>query len=465
MSTGWRLSRREMIAGSLAGAGLWLAGCSTSGDAAAPAASGASGSSVGSTAVLPAATLLPPLPVAAPERRFGPGDRPDPSKPEGTDLLPRIEHVVVLMMENHSFDNYFGMLGRVDGFTLGPDGKPINANPGPDGSPVVVHHLPTTSQVDNHVTQNWTSSHRQFNGGAMNGFARTSGVNGMGYWTGDDLPFYWSLAKTFPLADRWFASVLAQTYPNRRFLQSGTALGLLRTVLPKPDDPAPPNGTVFDQMNRYGISWRNYTAGLPETALYPSVYLANRDKVGTIDGFLTDAASGQLPSVSWITPHPGLSEENPQDIQKGESFSAKIINAVLQSPLWAKTVLFFLYDEHGGYYDHVPPPLALPPDDVPPAVQPDDLAGGFGTYGFRVPAIVVSPFARPDHVSHTVYDHTSLLRFIATKWNLPALTLRDANATTPLDCLDLEGEPAFLRPPPLSAPALAEPGPPDKVTD
>src|SRR4029079_2375009 len=151
------------------------------------------------------------------------------------------------------------------------------------------------------------------------------------------------------------------------------------------------------------------------------------------------------------------------DIQLGEAYSASIVDAVMQSPCWSSTVLLFMYDEHGGYYDHVPPPAAYAPDDIPPdptvAVQPGD----FQRYGPRVPAFVISPFAKRHHLSHVVHDHTSVLKLIETKFNLGALTYRDANASNLLDSLDLEGPPAFIEPPTLPAPgklATCQPGTP-----
>jgi phospholipase C len=128
---------------------------------------------------------------------------------------------------------------------------------------------------------------------------------------------------------------------------------------------------------------------------------------------------------------------------------------VMSSPNWPKTMLIWTYDEHGGYYDHVPPPAAVPPDDVLPVLKAGDPPGGFDRYGFRVPCAVVSPYAKRDFVSHTIYDHTSILRTVEKKWNLPALTRRDANANTLFDMLDLDAKPAFLKPPRL--PAAADP--------
>ena len=172
----------------------------------------------------------------------------------------------------------------------------------------------------------------------------------------------------------------------------------------------------------------------------------------SIDHFLEAAASGTLPAVSIVDPHyEECSEENPQDVQQGEAFSGRIVDAVLHGAGWPGTVLIWFYDEHGGYFDHVPPPEAVEPDDVPPR---DGGPWRYDRLGLRVHAVVVAPFARPDHVSSVVRDHTAVLRLIGRTWNLPPLTRRDAEADDLLDCLDLDGPPAFLTPPVLPAPAL-----------
>ena len=152
-------------------------------------------------------------------------------------------------------------------------------------------------------------------------------------------------------------------------------------------------------------------------------------------------------------------EENPADIQLGEAYSASVINAVMGSPAWPKTVLLFMYDEHGGYYDHVAPPAAIPPTTSRRASwRPPTRPAAWNQYGLRVPAFVISPFAKRNYVSHVVHDHTSVLRFIETKFNLGALTRRDANADNLLDCLDFHRPPAFLEPPTLAAPGLPATG-------
>ena len=430
------LPRRTFLIGAgAAAAGLALGGCSSSSNRRASAPSRA-----------PART---PSTV---RRRAG--ERPDPSRPEGTDTLPGIEHVVVVMMENHSYDNYLGMLGRGDGFTRGPDGKPTNACPDAAGSPLRAFHMANTCQLPKQPSQAWNATHAQWHNGEMDGFVRSdSGPVAMGYWNGDDIPFYYGLAKTFPLCDRWFGSCMGQTYPNRRFLLAATARGNIATDTSTLTDFQPPNGTIMELLNKHGITWRDYFTDLPTTGLFLPVLQANGDKVVKVDRFFADAAAGTLPGFCLVEPNfDHASEENSDDITTGESFVAMVVDAVMKGPGWPKTVLVWTYDEHGGYYDHVPPPRAVPPDDVGPRLGPADTPGGYDIYGFRVPAVVVSPYARRNYVSRVVHDHTSILKLLETKYNLPALTDRDAAADGLLDCIDLGSSPSFATPPTLPAP-------------
>jgi phospholipase C len=211
--------------------------------------------------------------------------------------------------------------------------------------------------------------------------------------------------------------------------------------------------------------------------LYPLGFLGSIRHLRSTQRFFADAAAGTLPSVSVVDPDFGrYSEENPQDISQGEAFAAAVVNAVMNGPAWESTLLLWLYDEHGGYYDHVPPPPAAVPDDVPArnwqlssgwarallrAVAPKLLAqlenadagpASYDRYGFRVPAVIVSPCARPGFVLHDELDHTSVLKLIEEKWNLPPLTARDAAASSPLGALDLTAPPAFRVPPDLPPP-------------
>jgi phospholipase C len=414
-----------------------------------------------------------------------PGHVPDPSRALGTpdELLP-FDHVVVVMMENHSFDNYLGMLPRsgqprADGFTFDDSGRPVNANPlGADSIPVF--HESTGCGTQDSGSQSWNDTHTQIDGGTMDGFART-GPGSMGYWTSDDLPFYYSLAKTFTLANRWFCSAPCQTYPNRRFLMAGTAYGNIATTTSSLLDPPPPNGTIWDRLHEYGVTWLNYFSDAPSSGIILSTPIKYPANIARIEEFYVDCAAGTLPAVSLvdcdfgvftsevgdeIPPFPvplfnvpanvfddtAESEENPNCIQMGEAFVARVVNAVVNSPAWRRTLLVWLYDEHGGYYDHVPPPAAIAPDDIPPDLGPGDAPGGYNIYGPRVPAVVVSPYSRRNDVTNVVHDHTSILATIEAKWNIPALTYRDANASTMLDFLDLSRM-TFADPPDLAAPA------------
>lgn len=383
-----------------------------------------------------------------------PGSLPFPKLPEGTDTLPEVEHIIILMMENHSFDSYFGMLNSHVGFPL-KKGVPKAANPDGNGNLIHAFHMPTTCQQSAHPSQSWNASHTAYDGGKNDGFVLDpfAGPVAMGYWTGDDIPFYYGLAKTFPLASRWFGSTLCQTYPNRRFLMAGTAAGIINTTTAALGAPPPPNGNIFDRLDLYGISWLNYFQDAPSLAILLTYAGQNAQKLVPVSQFFTDAAAGTLPSVSLVDPNFGTgSEENPQDIRVGEQFASQVINAVMSGPGWAKTALIWTYDEHGGYYDHVPPPAAIPPDDIPPNLGPNDLpVAGYDRYGFRVPAVIVSPYAKPKHVSTKVRDHTAVLKFIERKWNIGALTYRDANSDDLSDCFNFK-KPAFLTPPTLPAP-------------
>ena len=330
--------------------------------------------------------------------------------------------------------------------------------------------MPTTCQVDAHPSQEWQASHVQYDGGRNDGFVVSpSGPVSMGYWTGQDLPFTYDLATQFPIGDRWFCSVLGQTDPNRRYLIAATSAGMTDDIGTSPGNfvpdaslPVPANGTIFDRLTAAGITWTDYNSSFPDGTtmeLYPTddTAFAETD-AKPIAQFFTDAAAGALPSLSLLDPdYDTQSQENPQNIVVGEAFIAQVVQALGNSPAWRSTLLILTYDEHGGYYDHVPPPAALAPDSIPPMVQPGQSTyEGFKRYGFRVPAVLIGPYVKRNYVSHLVYDHTSILAFLERKWNLPALTYRDANANDLTDFLDLRAmagdQPTFPELPPLAAP-------------
>jgi phospholipase C len=315
-------------------------------------------------------------------------------------MVPQIQHIVVLMMENHSYDNKLGMLQRrdADGFLVGRDEQPLAENPYANENIQHAFHMPTTCQLSGAPSQTWLDSHTQFDSERNDGFVESgSGPVAMGYWDQSDQPFYYSMARVFPIADRYFCSLLSQTYPNRRYLISATSLGMVNDTEPALTD-YPPNGRIFDLLDAAGVSWKDYYSTLSTTELYPQLYLKNSGtKVVPVADFFTDTAAATLAGFSLVEPnYDTQSEEDPQNIVAGEAFAAQVIDAVTAGPGWESTLLVWTYDEHGGYYDHVPPPPALAPDYVPPDVPAGESAyNSFAQYGFRVPCAVVSPWARP----------------------------------------------------------------------
>ena len=312
------------------------------------------------------------------------------------------DHIVVVMMENHSFDNLLGDLGRnrpdVDGLTFDSTGNATNSNPNGANPPAEVSSFacPNTTQAKN-LTQSWKATHEQINGGAMNGFVRSEkgASEAMGYYGPAVLPFAYSLASTFTLANRWFSSVAGPTYPNRRFLLAGTAFGGTATnkdeVLDAFEKP-PPNGTIFDRLSHHGVSWADYSTDIPMTLVVPRILVDHLRHHHRRSRFLEDCRAGTLPQVSFVDAaagalssiassltalpkivkealdrlDPGETEEDPDDIYYGERWAHETVEAVLRSPAWARTLLIYTYDEHGGYYDHLPPPAAIAPDGIPP---------------------------------------------------------------------------------------------------
>jgi phospholipase C len=449
------------------------------------------GGALGAALTVPGLRGLLGASSAAAAATRGPDSLPRPHHPAGSvDPTMPFDHIVVVMMENHSFDNLLGALSlqgqpAADGLTF-VDGAATDANPDGRGGTVVAYPLTTTAQGPD-VSQTWDDTHAQIHGGAMDGFVTSVGSDQpMSYYAPETLPFAYSFARTFTVANRWFCSAPCQTYPNRRFLMAGTAYGDIATDSASLEDAPPPNGTIFDRLNAYGISWRNYFTDLPQTAIIPSILETNFDKLAPIAQFHADCAAGTLPAVSFVDPEFGVvsdigsplaalpilapiaaglqtvggDQEDPQDMYYGEQWAHDVLSSVLASPLWSRTLFVYTYDEHGGYYDHVPPPAAIKPDDIPPALASGDVRGKYNLYGPRVPAMVASPYSRPNGVTDVVHDHTSVLATIERKWNLPALTLRDANARDVMDFLDLSAKPAFLHPPTIAGPSPTGPSGP-----
>lgn len=341
------------------------------------------------------------------------------------DSLP-IENVVVLMMENRSFDHYLSELGPPW------DVATNETNPDRLGNEVARLHE-TNYAIPKDPNHEWEGVHLQYNGGAMDGFVVTNPPDGrrtMNYYDGNDLPLFYWLAHTFGSSDRYFSSLLGPTWPNRYFFLAATARG--RTTTPEENvlgAEVPELGvdSILDQLGSDARIYSQLSFPLTNVMLPADVDFPFSD----IEAFEAAAKAGTLPAFSFVEPEFHYEDDHPPaDIRNGQRFVRRILEAIAEKNTWSKVVLFITYDEHGGFYDHVPPPAACVPDDMHPATHE------FDRYGVRVPLFVISPYVKNGAVSHMVTDHTSITRFIAHRFGLPALTRRDANAWPLLDLFD-----------------------------
>ena len=377
-----------------------------------------------------------------------------------------IETIVVIMQENRSFDHYFGRFGRYAGRNDVEAAADDATNPedpsAPSSSKHARRHAEHACFAD--TDHSWAASHTQYNDGKLDGFFVTnngadalgSGDRALTWYDEREIPYYYALAKEFGIGDHYHCSLLGPTWPNRMFLMAATSFGQTDNIFPDLSAyPFPSNDAlVLDELEKRHVDWTLYTSGGPPgvaTLVGPAVGARwNRTVVATLEQFYADAASGKLPAVTFFDANflkegdaEAEDEHPPGDIQVGQKLVSEVIGAVMNGPQWKHSAVFFTYDEHGGIYDHVAPPQACAPADgtkpVDKAGKP--VAGAFDRYGFRVPLIVVSPYAKRGHVSHELYDHTSILRFIEAKFRIPALTARDANAAIPLDFFDFASAP------------------------
>ncbi|HVW30151.1 MAG TPA: alkaline phosphatase family protein [Polyangiaceae bacterium] len=383
---------------------------------------------------------------------YGPGARPrdtlDLDAPEAGQIP--LDHFVVVMQENRSFDHYFQKLpqfGQTD-----VDVAPASyANADPSGEGAIVHPFLAETPCYEDVPHNWVAVHHQIADGKMNGFlaaANPDGRRALSYYDQSTLGYYYALASTFAMGDRYFAAVPGPTFPNRMFALSASSFGHVANTPPPPRDE---ERTLFHQLEAKGLSWVIYAQGRTfEEQMYPRLHAEKGEHFRDFEEFFTDAASGKLPFFAWIESiydeRVGTDEHAPGDVQLGQAFVARVVKAFMASPTWPSSALILNYDEHGGFFDHVPPPRACPPDDEPPHTETLPENSSFDRLGVRVPFVVVSPFARPHFVSHRTYTHTSVLRLVQAKADLPALTRRDANDAPPFDMFDFR-EPSFPSPP------------------
>jgi len=370
-----------------------------------------------------------------------------------------IDHFIVIMQENRSFDHYFQMLperGQPDA-----DVAPKNfGNPATDASDdgvasdVGIFHQNAYCTHD--IDHGWDGIHRQYAHGKMNGFviASDGGTSVMGYYDEPDLPYYYALANTFAIGDRFFSSVMGPTFPNRMFAVAGTSFGLVGNAAPPAEAESQ---TIFHRLQEIGEEFRIYSDQDTtfEEQMFPDLRAEPGEHFASIKRFIDDANSGNLPSLAWVESRlvrgaNSDDEHPPADVQLGQAFVARIIDAAMHSAAWPSTAIFLVYDEHGGFFDHVPPPRACLPDAQEPRLAEGMTPGRFDRLGMRVPFIVVSPFAKPHHVSHHVLSHASILRMIEVRFDLPAVSDRTANAEPPFDLFDFS-QAEFAVPPELPA--------------
>jgi phospholipase C len=318
-----------------------------------------------------------------------------------------IEHIVIDCQENRSFDHYYGFASWIDGYGVPagwsqPDGK---------GGSVKPYHLASLSTSD--IDHSWSAMHSEWNGGQMNGFFTTDGIIALGYYDQRDLPFYYGLHRRFTLCVNYFCSVLGPTWPNRFYLAAGTSGGITTNgvwgygVLDYP--------CILDLLEDAGVSWNVYNlrhfdnvpAGDSDNVFVFFKRFAH-DPRTTRSGrdYLRDCRRGELPNVSFLIPSytRHVDEHPPANIQVGMRLQEQMIGALMRSPQWRKSAYILTYDESGGFFDHVPPPEV-------------DAYG----LGIRVPTWVVSPWAKRGHLEPAVYEHSSVLKFIETAFDLPTL--------------------------------------------
>jgi phospholipase C len=427
----------------------------------------------------------------------------------GTGHLADIEHVVILMQENRSFDHYFGTLSHVRGFsdrhvlrqTVNGQHYPIwdqfgyAPGTGVDAAGYLepfhlVSNPPTEDgQTTNDISHSWGPQHASWDNGAMDAFVTshlaadgtTNGFVTMGYFTRQDLSFYYALADAFTICDGYFCSVLGPTDPNRVMSVSatidpgGTAGGpVLETYT---SDRQTHYGTFTwetmpERLSAAGVSWKVYNDPTALLELSPFPYFKTFWEPSTTaqaalaaqalspvypTDFDTDVAGGTLPEVSWIIPPLAECEHPAAPPEYGEYLVAQILQTLVSNPdVWAKTAFFVTYDENGGFFDHVPPPTPPSGTDgefltVSPLPSAASAVAGPVGLGFRVPCLVVSPFSRGGFFSSETFDHTSLLRFLETRFGVevPNLSAWRRSVTG-----DLTGTLDVKRSPDTSVPSL-----------
>jgi len=333
-----------------------------------------------------------------------------------------IKHIIVIIQENHTYDNYFGTYPNANG--LNPNvGLPIEPNS--DKKVYPFHIENSTPTID--LTHNREPALEAFNNGKMDGFvyAEKSDLT-MGYFDNRDIPNYWNYASKFVLADNFFTSVMGPSLPNHMFLFAGQSGGIVDNV----DNITLDFPCIMDELDSHDLSWKyygvndvfHYANPLPAFQSFKNNSTRFSNCLPT-NQFFTDVSEGKLADVVWIR-NESLSEHPPQNVTLGQNFVVSIINEVMNSSFWSSSAIFIVWDDYGGWYDHVPPP------------QVDKIG-----YGLRSPLLVISPYAKSGFVDHELNDLTSLLKFIETTFSLAPLAERDAEANNLMEAFDFSQPP------------------------
>ena len=332
-----------------------------------------------------------------------------------------VSHILILMQENHSFDNYYGTFPGAEGF---PAGLAVEG--------VAPFHMP--SVFTRNPSHSADTARAAMHDGAMDRFVSAEGTRDtMGYFDSRDIPNYWAYARRFTLADRFFSSFAGPTLPNHLFLVAAQSPGVSHNIS-RPSGPGFTFSSLPDEMESASVSWKCYVGDRDPTRFGPMNPLAGfpvarrlPSRFASTAQLFRDLQSGSLPSVAWIFPSGAESEHPPADVRVGMWYVTAMANALMKSRYWPDTVLLVTWDEYGGFFDHVAPPVRHGT-----------------TLGFRVPALILSPWARPGFVDHTVYDFSSILRFVEERFGLKPLTAWDRDAVSIGSALDHTAHPEPL---------------------
>jgi phospholipase C len=352
-----------------------------------------------------------------------------------------IEHIVLVMMENRSFDHFLGWLPNAEGRQAGLTYTDASGNAF-STAPLAPNFQGCGHPDPDHT---YEGGRIEYDNGACDGWLRAGSNDtfAIGYYTQSDLAFLGQAAPAWTACDQYFAAIMAETYPNRIYQHAAQTDRLGGSLLPLSTLP-----TIWDRLADHSLTGRYYYNDFPFLAFWGSKYVPIAHLVAD---FFADCAAGTLPEVSFVDPRfigeqQGFSgDDHPHsDIRDGEAFLNSVYDAVTNSPNWPNTVLVINFDEWGGFFEHVPPALA-------PIPASDAALGSDGRRGFRVPALVVSPWSRRGAVAHGLYDHTSVLKMIEWRWNLRPLTVRDSTANNLAEVLDFAhpnfDAPDFVVPP------------------